>query len=75
MKYIISFLSKFAFIFILLYLYFLKINLDVRDIKVALCTMGRMEHLYIQEFIEYYIKLGVNHIFIYDDNPPGIKSF
>ena len=65
MKYIISFLSKFAFIFILLYLYFLKINLDVRDIKVALCTMGRMEHLYIQEFIEYLymmiIHLELNH--------------
>ena len=41
-----------------------------REIKVALCTMGRKENLYAKEFIEYYIKLGIDHMFIYDDNPP-----
>jgi hypothetical protein len=30
--------------------------------------MAREENLYINEFIEYYLKLGVDHIFIYDDN-------
>ena len=30
--------------------------------------MGKKENLYVKEFIDYYIKLGVDHIFIYDDN-------
>ena len=38
------------------------------NIKIALCTMGREENLYAEEFIEYYINLGINHLFIYDDN-------
>lgn len=38
------------------------------NLKVAICTMGKKENLYIKEFIDYYIKLGVDHIFIYDDN-------
>ena len=38
--------------------------------KIALCTMGRKENLYSKEFIDYYIKLGVSHIFIYDHNDP-----
>ena len=37
-------------------------------IKIALCTIGKKENLYAKEFIEYYFNLGVNHIFIYDDN-------
>ena len=39
-------------------------------IKVALCTMGKKENLYAKEFIDYYLKLGVDHIFIYDNNEP-----
>jgi len=42
-----------------------------KDIKIALCTMGKEENLYVEEFIEYYIKLGIDHIFIYDDNDPN----
>ena len=34
---------------------------DKKDIKIALCTMGRTENLYVKEFIEYYIKLGIDH--------------
>ena len=41
---------------------------DKENIKIALCTMGKNENLYVNEFIEYYIKLGIDHIFIYDDN-------
>jgi len=49
-------------------------NIDVKkDIKISLCTMGKWENLYVKEFIEYYIKLGVDHIFIYDDNEPNIE--
>ena len=40
------------------------------SIKVALCTMGKKENLYANQFMEYYMKLGVDHIFIYDNNDP-----
>ena len=36
--------------------------------------MGKNENFYIKEFIEYYIKLGVDHIFIYDDNEPNTEN-
>ena len=36
------------------------------NIKVALCTMGKNENLYVKEFISYYYKLGIDKIFIYD---------
>ena len=39
-----------------------------KNIKVALCTMGKQENLYVKEFISYYIRLGIDKIFIYDDN-------
>ena len=44
------------------------------DIKVALCTMGKMENLYVKEFVDYYIKIGVDHLFIYDDNDPNTEK-
>ena len=37
--------------------------------------MGRKENLYIKEFVDYYIKLGIDHIFIYDDNEPNTEKF
>ena len=47
---------------------------DKKKIKVALCTMGKKENLYVNEFIEYYLKLGIDHIFIYDDNEPKTEE-
>ena len=38
------------------------------NLKIAVCTMGKTENLYAKEFINYYLKLGVNHIYILDDN-------
>ena len=43
------------------------------NMKIALCTIGRLENLYAKEFIEYYINLGVDHIYIYDDNLPNTE--
>ena len=34
---------------------------DKKEINVALCTMGKEENLYLNEFIGYYLKLGINH--------------
>ena len=44
------------------------------DVKIAICTMGKKENLYAKEFVEYYLKLGVKHIFIYDDNDPNTEK-
>ena len=38
------------------------------DIKVCLCTLGKNENKYAKEFIEYYQKLEVDKIFLYDNN-------
>ena len=32
--------------------------------------MGKKENLYAREFFDYYITLGVDHLFIYDNNEP-----
>ena len=60
----------YSFIFFCLYKGFGK----RKNIKVALCTMGKMENLYVKEFIDYYSKLGIDHIFIYDDNIPETEK-
>ena len=67
--------KKLIIIFIFFLFALLKIRNELRDIKIALCTMGKMENLYVNEFIDYYIKLGVEKIFIYDDNLPETEDF
>ena len=37
--------------------------------------MGKGENLYVNEFIDYYMNLGVDHIFIYDDNDINILTW
>ena len=44
------------------------------NLNIALCTMGKKENLYVKEFIDYYIKLGIDHIFIYDNNDPNTEK-
>ena len=39
-----------------------KFYYEKNSIKIALCTMGKKENLYIKEFVDYYIKLGIDHI-------------
>ena len=36
--------------------------------------MGKKENLYAREYIEYYMKLGVDHMFIYDNNDPSTEK-
>lgn len=43
--------------------------------KVALCCIGRLENRYVVEFVEYYKNLGVDNIFIYDNNYDGEEKF
>ena len=66
MKLILFYLVINNFLFVVIHK-----NDNKKNIKVALCTMGKRENLYVNEFIEYYMKLGIKHIFIFDDNDPG----
>lgn len=43
--------------------------------KVALCCIGRMENRYSKEYVEYYKNIGVDKIFIYDNNYDGEEHF
>ena len=43
--------------------------------KVALCCIGRQENRYIREFVEYYKNLGVDKIFLYDNNYDDEEHF
>ena len=67
-------INKFKLLFIFIFLFNFKYEDEQNNykrnnnIKIALCTMGKDENLYANEFIKYYINLGVNHLFIYDDN-------
>ena len=42
---------------------------------VAICSIGRKENLYAKEFVEYYLKLGIKKIIIYDDNEINGEKF
>ena len=67
----IFFLFKFLALVI-----FLSINLIKNNhaLKLAICTMARKENLYIKEYVDYNIKLGFDHIFIFDDNEPNSEK-
>ena len=64
----------FSFIFIIDFNFNNENRKNIPNLKVALCTMGRKENLYAKEYINYYIKLGIDHIFIYDDNDQGSEK-
>ena len=43
--------------------------------KVALCCIGRLENRYVREYVTYYMNIGVDKIFIYDNNHDGEETF
>ena len=36
--------------------------------RVVLCCMAKNEHLYINDFVNHYVKLGFDRIYIYDND-------
>lgn len=63
---------KIITIFFLL-IFFLLIK-DKNKTRVALCTIAKKENRYIKYFVEFYKKLGYNHIYFYDNNEQGDES-
>ena len=47
----------------------------LKNIKIALCCIGRLENKYAVEFVEFYNDLGVDKFFIYDNNHDGEEHF
>lgn len=45
------------------------------NINVCLCTIGKKENKYVREFVGHYKRLGVDKIFIYDNNDINDESF
>ena len=62
----------FIFPFIFCIIYYIKFY---KIIKVCLCSIGKEENLYAREFVEHYKKIGVNKIFLYDNNNINGESF
>ena len=58
-------------LFLFIYLKFIQID----KLKVCLCTIGKLENLYVREYISHYIKYGVDKIFIYDNNDLNGERF
>lgn len=48
---------------------------DEKPAKVAVCAIGRLENRYAVEWVEHYKRLGVDHIFIYDNNRLDEEQF
>ena len=44
-------------------------------IKICIYTLGKKENRYIREFVEYYQKLGIDQIFLYDNNDEDGERF
>ena len=43
--------------------------------KVCICTLGKKENNYIKEYVDHYKALGVDKIFLYDNNDIDDEKF
>ena len=48
---------------------------DIKDLKVCLCTVGNKENKYIKDFVQFYENIGVDKIFLYDNNDKDGETF
>lgn len=42
--------------------------------RIVVCAMAKNEHLYIKDWVNWYIKLGFDKIFIYDNDDIGVTN-
>ena len=61
------------FIYIIFNDFYIKINDS--NTKVCLCTVGKVENRYIKEFVQFYEKIGIDKIFLYDNNDLNGERF
>lgn len=48
-----------------------KLWFELENKRVAICAIGRMENRYAVEWVQHYERLGVDKIYIYDNNHLG----
>lgn len=61
---------------ICIYIYYVIVRFFFpRKKKIALCCIAKCENDYIREFVEYYKSLGVDNIYIYDNNDTDGEIF
>ena len=53
----------------------IQVKKNIKDLKVCVCTQARNENKYIREFVQFYEKIGVDKIFIYDNNKKEGEKF
>lgn len=44
------------------------IRLDIQNMKTLVCCIGKNENRYVREYVEWYKKIGLTHIRLYDNN-------
>ena len=59
----------------ILFIIKLNYNINNKNIKVCVCTLGRQENLYIREFVSHYENYGVDKIFLDDNNKKDGEKF
>lgn len=42
---------------------------------ICICIMGKRENLYVKQFVDYYYKLGINKIILFDNNDIEDENF
>ena len=64
-------------IIFIIFLYKISINMNniINNVKVCVCTLGKLENRYIREFVEHYLKYGVDKIILYDNNDDDGEKF
>ena len=73
----IKILLLFLFVFQLFKYFFSKNDKKkvIKNIKICICTLGKKENRYIREFSQFYKELGIDKIFLYDNNDINDERF
>ena len=50
-------------------------SIKQKFLNICICSIGKNENLYIKEFVEYYKNLGIDKIFLYDNNDIEGETF
>ena len=62
-------------LFDLIFLFIIIIITIEFKTKICICTLGKEENKYTREFVEYYKKIGVDKIYLYDNNQKNGEKF
>ena len=68
-KIIILLIFDYIYIFVVII-----ISIELKN-KICICTLGKEENKYTREFVQYYEKIGVDKIYLYDNNKKNGERF